>query len=56
MNPKGNDPKFPKKEDDSRDVVTTHSVEKDTWKGMEAAYKSGKAKGVSASGSLLYCR
>lgn len=49
MNPKGNDPKFPKKEDDSRDVVTTHSVEKDTWKGMEAVYKSGKAKAIGVS-------
>lgn len=47
MNPNGNHPMFPKKEDGSRDVLTKHSVEKDTWKSMEAVYKSGKAKGTA---------
>jgi len=49
MNPNGNDPKFPTKEDKSRDIDIKHSVEKDTWKAMEAVYKSGKAKAIGVS-------
>ena len=53
MNANGNDPMFPKKEDGSRDIIADHSVEKDTWKGMEAVYKNGKAKGTISSCSCL---
>ncbi|SCV74349.1 BQ2448_6781 [Microbotryum intermedium] len=49
MNPNGNDPKFPKKEDGSRDLdLEEWSVSK-TWEGMEKVYKSGKAKAIGIS-------
>ncbi|SGY44553.1 BQ5605_C001g00172 [Microbotryum silenes-dioicae] len=49
MSPNGNDPKFPKKEDGSRDLdLEKWSVAK-TWEGMEKVYKSGKAKAIGIS-------
>lgn len=44
-NPEGNDDKFPKLADGSRDMIRSHN-HVDTWKQMEAVLKTGKAKGV----------
>lgn len=49
LNDKGNDPKFPTLPDGSRDIDFNWNVEKDTWKGMEAVYKKGKAKAIGVS-------
>jgi len=48
MNPNGNHPFFPKHEDGSRDLDTKWSYV-DTWKGMEAVYKTGKVKAIGVS-------
>ncbi|KAM0787883.1 hypothetical protein ACM66B_003933 [Microbotryomycetes sp. NB124-2] len=48
MNPNGNDPKFPTKEDGSRDLDTEWSIAQ-TWAGMEKVLASGKAKAIGVS-------
>lgn len=48
MNPKGSDPKFPVKEDGSRDLDTEWTVAQ-TWEQMEKVYASGKAKAIGVS-------
>ena len=48
MNPKGNDPKFPKHPDGSRDLDTTWSYTQ-TWKEMEAVLATGKAKAIGVA-------
>lgn len=47
----GNDPKFPKKPDGSRDIDTNWTVAQ-TWDQMEKAYEAGKAKAIGVSTSL----
>ncbi|KAI5309955.1 hypothetical protein KEM55_002057 [Ascosphaera atra] len=48
MNPNGNDPFFPKKEDGSRDILAGWS-HVDTWKSMEKLLESGKVKAIGVS-------
>lgn len=48
LNPQGNHPTFPTRPDGSRDIDEERSL-KDTWKDMEAVYKSGKAKAIGVS-------
>lgn len=45
MNPNGNDDKFPKLPDGSRDITWEHD-HVETWKAMEALMKTGKTKAV----------
>jgi len=42
-------PLIPRKPDGTRDVVTHIDANVDTWKAMEAVYKSGKAKAIGIS-------
>ncbi|GAB7355710.1 hypothetical protein MBLNU459_g6409t1 [Dothideomycetes sp. NU459] len=48
MNPKGNDPKFPKHADGSRDLDTSWSHTQ-TWKEMEKVLKTGKVKAIGVA-------
>lgn len=48
MNPNGNDPKFPKLEDGSRDLDKSWSWIQ-TWKEMEKLLKTGKAKAIGVA-------
>ncbi|THY90535.1 Aldo/keto reductase [Aureobasidium pullulans] len=48
MNPKGNDPKFPKHPDGSRDLDTTWSYTQ-TWKEMEKLLATGKTKAIGVA-------
>ena len=48
MNPKGNNPLFPKHEDGSRDLDTEWNFVQ-TWKHMEKVLKSGKVKAIGVS-------
>lgn len=45
MNPDGNDDRFPKLPDGSRDIIRSYD-HVDTWKQMEAVLKTGKAKAI----------
>ncbi|KAK7042411.1 reductase-like protein [Favolaschia claudopus] len=45
MNPEGNDDKFPKLPDGSRDIIRTHN-HVDTWKMMEKLVATGKTKAI----------
>jgi len=45
MNPEGNDEKFPKLPDGSRDIIRTHN-HVDTWKLMEKLVATGKTKAI----------
>ncbi|KAF8208255.1 NADP-dependent oxidoreductase domain-containing protein [Mycena galopus ATCC 62051] len=45
MNPEGNDDKFPKLPDGSRDIIRTHN-HVDTWKMMEKLVATGKVKAI----------
>lgn len=45
MNPKGNDDRFPKLPDGSRDIVWDHDHVA-TWKQMEALLGTGKVRGI----------
>ncbi|KAI6350623.1 H/ACA snoRNP pseudouridylase subunit [Pyricularia grisea] len=48
MNPEGDDEKFPKLPDGSRDIIRTHN-HVDTWKLMEKLPATGKTKAVGVS-------
>ena len=48
MNPNGNDPKFPKLPDGSRDLDKSWS-HIDTWREMEKVLKTGKAKAIGVA-------
>ena len=48
MNPNGNDPKFPKLADGSRDLDKSWSYTQ-TWKEMEKVLKTGKVKAIGLS-------
>ncbi|OAA63498.1 aldo-keto reductase [Niveomyces insectorum RCEF 264] len=48
MNPEGNDDRFPKLPDGSRDIIWTHN-HVDTWKQMEAVLATGKTRGIGVS-------
>ena len=48
MNPNGNDPKFPKHPDGSRDLDTSRSHVQ-TYKEMETVLKTGKTKAIGVS-------
>ncbi|KAG9672944.1 Aldo/keto reductase, partial [Aureobasidium melanogenum] len=48
MNPNGNDPKFPKLPDGSRDLDKSWSYTQ-TWKEMEAVLKTGKTKAIGVA-------
>lgn len=48
MNPNGNDPKFPKLADGSRDLDKSWSYSK-TWKEMEKLLKTGKTKAIGVA-------
>lgn len=48
MNPKGNDPKFPKNPDGTRDLDTTWSHVQ-TWLEMEKLLKTGKTKAIGVA-------
>lgn len=48
MNPNGNDPKFPKKEDGSRDLDLDRKIA-DTWKDLEALVEKGLVKAIGVS-------
>ncbi|KAJ9622011.1 H/ACA snoRNP pseudouridylase subunit [Taxawa tesnikishii (nom. ined.)] len=48
MNPKGNDPKFPKLPDGSRDLDKSWSYQQ-TWKEMEKVLKTGKVKAIGVA-------
>jgi len=48
MNPEGNDDKFPKLPDGSRDIIHTHN-HVDTWKMMEKLVATGKTKAIGVS-------
>jgi len=48
MNPKGNDPKFPKKPDGTRDLDTSWSYIQ-TWHEMQKLVATGKAKAIGLS-------
>ncbi|KAJ9132350.1 Reductase-like protein [Pleurostoma richardsiae] len=48
MNPEGNDDKFPKLPDGSRDIIRSHN-HVDTWKLMEKLPATGKTKAVGVS-------
>jgi len=52
LNPHGNDPKFPKKEDGSRDIDHTWSYIK-TWHEMQKLLATGKAKAIGLSNSSI---
>ncbi|KAI0153079.1 Aldo/keto reductase-like protein [Xylariaceae sp. FL1272] len=45
MNPNGNDDRFPKLPDGSRDIVWSHD-HVETWKDMEGLLKTGKTKAI----------
>lgn len=45
MNPEGNDDKFPKLPDGSRDIIRDHN-HVDTWKQMEKLLPGGKTKAI----------
>ncbi|EON97060.1 putative d-galacturonic acid reductase protein [Phaeoacremonium minimum UCRPA7] len=47
-NPEGNDDKFPKLPDGSRDMIRSHN-HVDTWKQMEAVLETGKTKAIGVS-------
>lgn len=44
----GNDDKFPKLPDGSRDMIRSHN-HVDTWKQMEAVLETGKTKAIGVS-------
>ncbi|KAJ7326485.1 NADP-dependent oxidoreductase domain-containing protein [Mycena albidolilacea] len=48
MNPEGNDDKFPKLPDGSRDIIHSHN-HVDTWKLMEKLVATGKVKSIGVS-------
>lgn len=48
MNPEGNDDKFPKLPDGSRDIIRDHN-HVDTWKLMEKLVETGKTKAIGVS-------
>lgn len=48
LNPKGNDPVFPKLPDGTRDIDYSWSIA-ETWKQMEAVVKKGKVKAIGVS-------
>ncbi|KAH8884236.1 Aldo/keto reductase [Thozetella sp. PMI_491] len=48
MNPEGNDDKFPKLPDGSRDIIRSYN-HVDGWKQMEAALATGKTKAIGVS-------
>ncbi|KAI0823490.1 Aldo/keto reductase [Trametes gibbosa] len=48
LNPNGNDPKFPTREDGSRDVLTEWKIS-DTWAQMEAVLAKGKVRAIGVS-------
>ncbi|KAF7343450.1 Reductase-like protein [Mycena venus] len=48
MNPEGNDDKFPKLPDGSRDIIRTHN-HVDTWKLMEKLVATGKTRAIGVS-------
>lgn len=48
MNPEGNDDKFPKLPDGSRDIIKSHN-HVDTWKLMEKLVETGKTKAIGVS-------
>ncbi|OCH94038.1 Aldo/keto reductase [Obba rivulosa] len=48
LNPNGNDPKFPKRPDGTRDVLTDWKIS-DTWKQMEECVKKGKIRAIGVS-------
>ncbi|POY75748.1 putative Glycerol 2-dehydrogenase (NADP(+)) [Rhodotorula taiwanensis] len=48
LNPNGNDPKFPKKEDGSRDLDTEWTINH-TWEQMEAVLEKGLVKAIGVS-------
>ncbi|KAL6858229.1 H/ACA snoRNP pseudouridylase subunit [Amphichorda felina] len=48
LNPEGNDDRFPKKADGSRDVIEGWD-HRDTWKQMEALIATGKVKAIGVS-------
>jgi len=48
LNPHGNDPKFPKLPDGSRDVIRDWDLT-ETWRQMEEIYASGKVKAIGVS-------
>lgn len=48
LNPNGNDDRFPKLPDGSRDIIRDYN-HVDTWKQMEAVSKTGKTKAVGVS-------
>jgi diketogulonate reductase-like aldo/keto reductase len=54
LNPEGNDDKFPKKPDGTRDIIKDYN-HVDTWKQMEKLVGTGKTKaiGVCNVGALL---
>ncbi|BFZ62806.1 hypothetical protein YB2330_003916 [Saitoella coloradoensis] len=54
MNPNGNDPKFPRNEDGSRDIVGVYEEGKElpfiaTWKRMEKLLDTGKVRAIGVS-------
>lgn len=48
MNPKGNDDRFPKHPDGSRDLVLDWS-HVETWRGMQKLLKTGKVKAIGVA-------
>ncbi|BGP16174.1 hypothetical protein JCM10213_001390 [Rhodosporidiobolus nylandii] len=48
LNPNGNDPKFPKKDDGSRDLDLERKIA-DTWKDLEAIQAKGLVKAIGVS-------
>ncbi|KAG8964764.1 hypothetical protein FRC03_001375 [Tulasnella sp. 419] len=48
LNPNGNDPKFPKHPDGSRDVLLDWDLS-ETWRQMEEIYASGRVKAIGVS-------
>ncbi|KAG2134031.1 NADP-dependent oxidoreductase domain-containing protein [Suillus bovinus] len=48
MNPNGNHPVMPMRPNGNRDIDESRDI-RDTWKGMEAMVKKGKAKAIGAS-------
>lgn len=52
MNPEGNDDKFPKLPDGSRDIIHSHN-HVDTWKQMEKLLEGGKVKAIGVSNVRL---
>ncbi|KAK4161440.1 putative reductase [Cladorrhinum sp. PSN259] len=48
MNPDGNDDRFPKKPDGSRDIIHSYN-HVDTWKQMESLLSTGKVRSIGVS-------